>query len=109
MIINAQKPENKARGASRLSGMAKVSSDNKMSDQQIQKVAEDFEAMFLNDVLKNMFEGIKTNGLFGGGHGEDQYKSLLTEEYAKVIAKSGGVGIADHVKKEMIRLQEVAA
>jgi Rod binding domain-containing protein len=44
--------------------------------------------------------------LFGAGNGENVYRSLLSQEYAKVAAKSGGVGIADAVQREIIRLQE---
>jgi Rod binding domain-containing protein len=45
--------------------------------------------------------------MFGGGKGEEMYRSLLVEEYGKTIAKAGGVGIADQVKAEMLKLQEV--
>ena len=32
---------------------------------------------------------------------------MMTEEYGKIIARSGGIGVADHVKREMLRMQEV--
>jgi len=44
--------------------------------------------------------------MFGGGNGEAVYRSLLLQEYSKVAAKSGGVGIADAVQREMLRAQE---
>jgi Rod binding domain-containing protein len=31
---------------------------------------------------------------------------LLTDEYAKTVAKSGGVGLADHVYRALIAQQE---
>jgi Rod binding domain-containing protein len=34
------------------------------------------------------------------------WRSLLTDEYAKNIAKAGGIGIADHVYKTLIAHQE---
>lgn len=71
------------------------------------KVAEDFESMFLAQMLKPMFDSIETDALFGGGPGEDVYRSLLVQEYGKVLAASGGVGIADSVKAEILKLQEV--
>lgn len=70
------------------------------------KAAQDFEAVFLSEMLGNMFAGIKTDGPFGGGHGESVMRSLLTDEYAKSIAARGGVGIADNVYRELIRIQE---
>jgi Rod binding domain-containing protein len=70
------------------------------------KVAQDFEAFFLAQAMDSMFAGIESDKLFGGGQGENVYKSLLSQEYAKVAAKSGGVGIADAVQREIIRMQE---
>ncbi len=58
-------------------------------------------------MLGHMFDGIKTNKLFGGGQGEDMYKSLMVEEYGKSIAKAGGIGVADQVVRSvMLQFQE---
>jgi flagellar protein FlgJ len=70
------------------------------------KTAEDFEAFFLAQAMDSMFAGIDSDKLFGAGNGENVYRSLLTQEYAKVAAKSGGIGIADAVQREILRLQE---
>jgi len=53
-----------------------------------------------------MFEGTGTDKMFGGGEGETVYRSFLLQEYAKVVAKSGGIGIADAVQREILRQQE---
>jgi Rod binding domain-containing protein len=53
-----------------------------------------------------MFAGIKTDGLFGGGAGEDTYRGLLNQEYGKAIARSGGIGLADTVTREILKMQE---
>jgi Rod binding domain-containing protein len=71
------------------------------------KAAENFEAFFLAQSLDSMFAGIDSDSLFGGGSSENVYRSLLNQEYAKVAAKSGGVGIADEVQREILRMQEV--
>jgi len=70
------------------------------------KTAQDFEAFFLSQVFDNMFTGLGTDPMFGGGNGETVYRSLLLQEYSKVAAKSGGVGIADAVQREILRTQE---
>lgn len=74
---------------------------------KMRQKAEDFEAVFLSQMLKPMFEGIKSDEMFGGGNGEDMWKSQLVNEYGKTIAKSGGIGIADAVLGEMLRMQEM--
>lgn len=71
------------------------------------EAAQDFEAVFLAQMLSHMFAGIKTDKVFGGGPSEDMYRSMMVQEYGKVLAQAGGVGIADSVMREMIRIQEV--
>ncbi len=70
------------------------------------KAAESFEAFFLARMLDTMFSGIKTDGLFGGGNAEAIYRSMMNEEYGRLIARAGGIGIADAVEREILRLQE---
>jgi Rod binding domain-containing protein len=59
-------------------------------------------------MLNEMFEGIKTDGMFGGGPGEEMFRSLMVDEYGKQIAKQGGMGLTDAVTKQLLSHQEVA-
>ena len=70
------------------------------------KAGEEFEAFFLSQAIDSMFAGLNSDKLFGGGSSESVYRSLLTQEYAKVAAKSGTTGIADAVQREILRMQE---
>ncbi len=80
---------------------------NRVSAEKIDQTAQEFEALFISQMLQHMFAGVETNELFGGGEGEDMYKSLLIDEYGKLMAQSGGIGLADHVRREMLNLQEI--
>jgi Rod binding domain-containing protein len=71
----------------------------------IKKTAQDFETTFLSAMLAPMFEGVGAPAPFGGGAGEDAFKSFLTEAFAKQIATRGGVGVAAPVQREMLKLQ----
>ncbi len=85
---------------------------NLKSAQQLEKIAgasEEFEAVFVAEMMKPMFEGIGSDGLFGGGKGEEVFKGLLLQEYGKITASTGKIGIADAVKTELIKLQEQQA
>lgn len=76
---------------------------------QLEKIAgaaEEFEAVFIAEMMKPMFEGLETDGMFGGGKGEEVFKSLLLQEYGKLTAKTGKIGIADAVQTELIKIQE---
>lgn len=70
------------------------------------QTAEEFEAVFLSQMLSHMFAGVETGGPFGGGHAESVYRSVMVDEYGKMMARSGGVGIADAVMGEILRIQE---
>ena len=74
---------------------------------QIRDAAEQFEAVYLSEMLGPMFESLDAEGPFGGGSGERMFRSVLVQEYSLAIAKSGGVGIADAVERELLKMQEV--
>ena len=71
--------------------------------------AESFEAFFLSRMMESMFEGVATDGMFGGGHAEKIYRSLLLDEYGKEMAKVGSVGVKDYVMQAILQMQEVAS
>jgi len=80
---------------------------NRASDpQKMRDAAKQFEAFFIGQMMEHMTAGIETDPLFGGGAGEDMWKSMLNQEYGKEVAKSGRLGIADHVVKGMLKMQE---
>lgn len=74
---------------------------------QARKAAEEFEAFFIAQTVEAMFAGIETDGAFGGGHAEQVFRSMLSQEYGKSMARSGGVGIADQVYREILKTQEM--
>ena len=74
----------------------------------LRRAAEEFESVFLAQVLGQLSTGLGAPGISGGG-GDDPFASMLRDEYAKVVSRSGGVGVADAVLREMLRMQEFAA
>ena len=77
--------------------------------QRVDAAAKEFEAIFISTMLNQMFAGVRTDGPFGGGHGEEQFRGLLVGEYGKAIADAGGFGLADAVRRELIAIQEETA
>lgn len=73
---------------------------------KMRETAQDFEAVFLGQMLQPMFEGINVEEPFGGGSGEKMWQAMQVEEYGKALAKNGGIGLADNVMREMLRMQE---
>jgi Rod binding domain-containing protein len=76
---------------------------------RLHKQAEDLEGVFLNTLTKEMFASIKTDGAFGGGFGEETWRSMQSEQLADDIAKSGGVGLAAASTRSLLDLQQAAA
>ena len=64
--------------------------------------ATDFEAMFLNSMFSEMTAGLKGEGPFGDTQGTGVWRSMLTEQYSKLFARAGGVGIASEVYRTLI-------
>ena len=76
---------------------------------KIEETAREFEAVFIAEMMKPMFDGIKTDGPFGGGKGEEIFRNMMVEEYGKLLSQTGGIGIASEVKEQMIRMQQEAS
>ncbi len=97
-----------AQSESRIDSMRKTKLGARgMDASKVDGVAADFEAQFIASMMENMFSTVEKSPEFSGGEGEEMFQSLLTNEYGKLIARTGGIGVADHVKREMIRMQEV--
>jgi Rod binding domain-containing protein len=67
--------------------------------------AQDFEAVFLNSMFSQMTTDVKGDGPFGNTPSTGVWRSMMTEEYSKSIAKAGGVGIGDEVYRSLILQQ----
>ena len=83
-----------------------------LSPEQQQKTwaeAQKFEAMALNEMLAPIFgTADNSKSIFGGGEGEATWRPMLVSEMAKKIASAGGLGLAQPVYQQMLRLQEAA-
>jgi flagellar protein FlgJ len=87
--------------AAALKGGGKTQDLNK-----VREAAEKFESFFIGQMMEHMKAGMETDPLFGGGPGEDMWKSMLNQEYGKEIAKTGRLGITEQVMQGMLRMQE---
>lgn len=86
--------------------LSSLANSGPANEKQLRQTAEDFEAVFLGQMLKPMFETVSTDGMFSGGHAEEVYRGMMVDEVGKSIAKNGGLGIADSVYRELLKLQE---
>lgn len=72
------------------------------ADTRLKDAAQKLEAAFLSEMLKAA--GLdKVAAGFGGGPGEEQFRSFLVDEQASAMVAAGGVGLAEslfHALKE---------
>jgi Rod binding domain-containing protein len=70
-------------------------------------VSKEYESVFISQFLGSMFDGIKSDGITGGGQGEEMFRSLMVNEYGKSIEKQGGFGLARQMQAELLKHQQV--
>ena len=75
---------------------------------RVKKTAQDFEASFLSVMFNQMFEGVSTAAPFGGGQGEEAFRSFLTDAMAKSMVQKGGIGLSTQITHELMKLQGAA-
>jgi hypothetical protein len=69
---------------------------------QMREIATKFEAVFLTQVLDLAGVGESPEG-FGGGAGEQAFRGELLREQGRILAEGGGIGLAEHILREMMQ------
>jgi len=73
---------------------------NSEGARHIDEVSKALEATFISEMLKSI-EPDGESSQFGGGIGEGQFKSFLTEQRASAIVGAGGFGLAEHFARSL--------
>ncbi len=69
---------------------------------ELYKVSQDFEALFIKQMLDVMRKTLhKEDDLLGGGLGQDVYEDMLYDQYAKKMAATAQFGLADMIYRQM--------
>lgn len=75
---------------------------------QLMAKAQELEATFLSEMLAHSGLG-EMQGAFGGGQGGAQFASFLRQEQARLIAQSGGMGLAELIFNAMVEAENGTA
>jgi flagellar protein FlgJ len=73
---------------------------------RVRQAAQDFEAMMIGQMLATMRQGMGQGVL--SGRGQRLYQSMLDDELGRVLARGGGLGLADVLVRELVRQPEAA-
>lgn len=77
----------------------------KGTEEKARSSAAEFESFFLYQMLELTDPGVNED--FGGGHAEAAFKRIQNEYIAEEMTEAGGVGLADTIYEQLMKLQEV--
>ena len=70
------------------------------SESALRAVAEQFEALFLQTMLKSMREASFGDPLFGSNEG-DMYREMFDQQIALTLSRGRGLGLADVIERQL--------
>jgi flagellar protein FlgJ len=71
-----------------------------------EKVAEQFEAMLVKQMIDSMWSTVPKEGVLSGSREEELYRDMLNEAIANSIAEGKGMGIKDVILKDINKLSK---
>jgi flagellar protein FlgJ len=81
---------------------APLTDDQKHALKNLHQAASQFEGVFLQMVMSSMRDTVPQDSLFGKDSASEQtWQSMLDDEYSQQMAKSGGVGLAAQLERQM--------
>jgi len=82
-------------------GRKAVSGGEIDKDSKLFQACQDFEAIFLKQMLNVMRKTVNKGELLNGGFAEDVFEDMLYDEYAKKMAKNSGFGLSEMLYREL--------
>jgi flagellar protein FlgJ len=88
-----------------------VPGGKKIDEAKLKKAAEDFEALFINQLMQSMRRTVLKSKLLEDAPGREVYQSLFDREISKKMAQKGALGVGkiiyrnvlEHEKARMLR------
>ena len=67
---------------------------------------KDFESIFIGQMLKQMRDSVQTSDPLNQGAANKMWRGMLDDETAKTMSKSGGIGLAEGLYRQMVNRVE---
>ena len=68
---------------------------------KLYEVSQEFEAIFIKQMLNVMRETVNKSGLIDGGMAEEIFEDMLYDEYALKMSQTAQFGLADSIYKQL--------
>lgn len=86
--------------ADRLRGLRSGPQGGKPDEARLRKVCQDFEAVFIGQIWKQMRSSVPKEGMLHSKE-EESYLSMFDQELSVKMARSGGIGLADMLQANL--------
>lgn len=81
-----------------------IEGQNQTDEAELREACESFESYFLQMMFREMRKtSINADGFMAKSYAEQTYTDMLDEEVSKSAAKSGGIGLADMMYRQMMQ------
>lgn len=70
-------------------------------DKKLKEACQELESVFLYQALSAMRSTVPANPLLGRSQAEDIFQGMLDQEVTKSASKSGGIGLADILYRQL--------
>jgi peptidoglycan hydrolase FlgJ len=74
----------------------------KIDETKLKKASEDFEALFLNQLLQSMRRTVLKSKLLEDAPGKEVYQSLFDREISKKMAQKGALGVGKIIYRNVL-------
>lgn len=91
--------------AQQLKGIA-LNGGKEMSDEKMREVADQFEAMIVRMMLKEMRKTVPKEGLLNESNSTQMYRDMSDDQLARHLAESGNMGLDESIYQELKDKQE---
>jgi flagellar protein FlgJ len=87
-------------GSAHSSGTRKSGAEDE-NNRQAREACAEFEALFINMMLKELRATVNKSGLMDGGKAEELYTGLMDTQISRDLATHGGIGLAAMLYRQM--------
>lgn len=84
----------------KMDGLKRRLGEGNVKEKQLREACQDFEAVFISKLWKEMQATVPKNEIFGGKQSE-MYMSMFDRDFAEKMAESGGIGLGDMMFEQL--------
>ncbi len=79
----------------------KIDKNKEFEKKRLLEVSQDFEALMINQMLKEMRKTVNKSDLINGGMAEQIFEDMLYDEYSKEFSKTKTFGLSDIIYNQL--------